>query len=91
MYYKDVFVQDKSGLHAVIVATIVHEVQNFHSDIQIIKLETGIAASAKSALSLFALDTVQGTPVRIVASGEDECEAVNHISSLVTGSKLYRL
>lgn len=83
MVSRTVQVANKTGLHARPAALFVQEANKFKSTIRVNK--DGMAADAKSIISVLALGVEQGTGITIEADGEDEKEALESLIKLVEG------
>lgn len=82
MVEKSVRVVNPLGLHARAAARFVREASRFHSAVTVSKQGTTI--DGKSILGILFLAATAGTHIVIAASGEDEREAVEALSELVT-------
>lgn len=69
-----------SGLHARPAALLVQTAKRFQSDISL--KAHGKVANAKSILSVLSLGVSPGHSVELVATGEDEVDALNVIRQL---------
>ena len=81
MVEKEVVIQNKAGIHARPASKLVQLANSFSSKIYIERNSDRI--NAKSILGIIALGAVQGTPLKLVADGEDEQEAVEALAKLV--------
>ena len=81
MYVKDVTVQNQVGLHARPATFFIQKANEFKSSIWVEKEERRV--NAKSLLGVLSLGIVGGTPIRVIADGQDEQEAVDNLVSLV--------
>ncbi len=81
MIYKDVTVKNQVGLHARPATFFIQKANEFKSTIWVEKEERRV--NAKSLLGILSLGIVGGAPIRIVADGSDEAEAVDALASLV--------
>ena len=70
------------GLHARAAARFVRTATQFHSDVTVTK--DGTTTDGKSILGILFLAAALGSEIVIVATGEDEEEAVEALSALVT-------
>ncbi|MCG8481832.1 MAG: HPr family phosphocarrier protein [Clostridia bacterium] len=77
----DVVINNKSGLHARPASLFVKEVNQYKSDITVIK--EGQSYNGKSIMSVLSMGIPQGQYVTIMAEGEDEKEAIEAIKKLV--------
>ena len=80
MIVKDVMVQNKMGLHARPSAMIVKEASKFKSRL-VLKTQDD-KANCKSIMEVLLLAAENGTPMKLIAEGEDENEAANGIEVL---------
>jgi phosphocarrier protein len=71
------------GLHARAAARFVRAAAQFRSQVTITK--DGTTTDGKSILGILFLAATTGTEIVIAASGEDEKEAVDTLSTLVSG------
>jgi phosphocarrier protein HPr len=74
-------IKNKSGLHARPAAIIVQKANEYRSDIFFEKGDDRV--NAKSIMGVMMLAAAEGSTLKIVASGEDEKEALEHISRLL--------
>ena len=81
MYVKEVSVQNQVGLHARPATIFIQKANEFKSSIWVEKEERRV--NAKSLLGVLSLGIVGGTPIRVIADGQDEQEAVDNLVSLV--------
>ncbi|MBR7092550.1 MAG: HPr family phosphocarrier protein [Clostridia bacterium] len=81
MFVKDVVVQNQVGLHARPATFFIQKANEFRSTIWVEKEDRRV--NAKSLLGVLSLGIVGGTPIRILADGEDEETAVTALVSLV--------
>lgn len=81
MYVKEVSVQNQVGLHARPATFFIQRANEFKSSIWVEKEERRV--NAKSLLGVLSLGIVGGTPIRIIADGQDEQEAVDSLVALV--------
>ncbi len=72
---------NRLGLHARAAAQLVQLAQNYQSEISLEK--NGIAADAKSVLSLLTLECPVGTNIVVRAVGEDSSPAVQAVAELI--------
>ena len=75
-------VTSRLGLHARAAANLVRVASQFKSSLTIQRLDGNAEADAKSILSILTLAASRGTDLKIVASGEDEQEALEAVVSL---------
>jgi phosphocarrier protein len=81
MYSKDAQVENKVGLHARPATYFIQKANEFRSSIWVEKDERRV--NAKSLLGVLSLGIVGGTPVKIIADGADEQDAVNALYDLI--------
>jgi phosphocarrier protein len=81
MAQRDVEICNQLGLHARAAARFVHTASQFRSRIQLER--DGQAVDGKSILGLLLLAATKGSWIRIVATGEDESEALEALCLLV--------
>lgn len=81
MHKQDVTITAPNGLHTRPAAQFVKEAKAFNSEITV--TSNGKTASAKSLFKLQTLGLTQGTVITIIAEGEDEKEAVEHLVNLI--------
>lgn len=81
MYVKDVSVQNQVGLHARPATFFIQKANEFKSSIWVEKEDRRV--NAKSLLGVLSLGIVGGTPIRIIADGADEQQAVDSLVELV--------
>lgn len=82
MIVKDITVQNQVGLHARPATFFIQKANEFRSSIWVEKEER--RANAKSLLGVLSLGITGGTDIRILADGQDENEAVDALSRLVS-------
>ncbi|QPC47452.1 HPr family phosphocarrier protein [Mangrovibacillus cuniculi] len=83
MVTREVEVGLKTGLQARPAALFVQESNRFKSDIYLQK--SGKKVNAKSIMGLMSLAITTGTTITLIAEGTDEVEAIETLSSFVTG------
>lgn len=81
MYIKEVSVKNQVGLHARPATFFIQKANEFKSSIWVEKEERRV--NAKSLLGVLSLGIVGGTPIRIIADGSDEQQAVDALVVLV--------
>ena len=81
MFYKDVTVENQVGLHARPATFFIQKANEFKSSIWVEKEERRV--NAKSLLGVLSLGIVGGTPIRVIADGQDEEAAVEALVKLV--------
>lgn len=82
MIVKDITVQNQVGLHARPATFFIQKANEFRSSIWVEKEER--RANAKSLLGVLSLGITGGTDIRILADGQDEADAVDALSKLVS-------
>jgi phosphotransferase system enzyme I (PtsI) len=75
-------VTSRLGLHARAAANLVRVASRFKSKLTLQRLEGGLEADAKSILSILTLAASYGTGLKLVATGDDEQEALDAIVGL---------
>jgi phosphocarrier protein len=83
MYLRKTTIQNRSGLHARPAADFVAMATKYKSKINIKKAGSDEDRNAKSIIMLLSLGLTCGTEVEIIATGEDETEAVNALVALI--------
>ncbi len=81
MYVNEVMVQNQVGLHARPATFFIQKANEFRSTIWVEKEDRRV--NAKSLLGVLSLGIVGGTPIRIIADGQDENVAVESLVKLV--------
>ncbi len=81
MCVKDVVVENQAGLHARPATFFIQKANEFKSSVWVEKDERRV--NAKSLLGVLSLGILGGTPIRIIADGSDEQEAVQELVALV--------
>lgn len=81
---QDVIVCNKLGLHARPAMQFVDLANQFKSEVKVIKggEEPG-EADGKSVMQMIILAAVEGTPLKIIAEGDDANEAADKLAELV--------
>jgi phosphotransferase system HPr (HPr) family protein len=74
------------GLHARAAAQLVRLANTFCSNITVRRTDNGVAANAKSILSVLNLAAALGVDLQFIADGEDEAEALAAITALFAGN-----
>jgi phosphotransferase system HPr (HPr) family protein len=77
---KELWVENRQGLHARPVAKIVTAAQQFEAEITLEK--DGLVVNARDLLAVLAMDCPQGTRLVLKARGPQAREAASHIASL---------
>lgn len=80
MIEKVVVIKNRAGIHARPAALLVQAANNFNSHISLEKDSERI--NAKSIMGIITLGATYNTPIKIIADGIDEEEAVLRISRL---------
>jgi phosphocarrier protein len=81
MYSKEAQVENKVGLHARPATYFIQKANEFKSSIWVEKDERRV--NAKSLLGVLSLGIVGGVPIKIIADGTDERDAVDALYDLV--------
>ncbi len=81
MVSKEVIIQAVNGLHTRPAALFVKEAQRFNSNIMI--ENNGKQANAKSLFKLQLLNLAKNSPIQIIAEGDDQQDAVDHLASFI--------
>jgi len=76
-------IPNELGLHLRAAAAFVKVAESFQSDVTMFR--DGLSANGKSIIALVTLAAAKGTPIRIVAAGPDEAEAIAALEALVVG------
>jgi phosphocarrier protein HPr len=80
---RDIVVSNKLGLHARPAMHFVDTANQFHSKVTVSKGgEEPYDADGKSVMQMIILAATQGTPLRILADGEDAQAAVDKLAGL---------
>ena len=82
MYMKDVKVQNKIGLHARPATFFIQKANEYKSAIWVEREERRV--NAKSLLGVLSLGIVKGTPIKLIADGPDEKEAVEALYKMIS-------
>lgn len=80
MTEKEVVIRNRAGIHARPAALIVQTANKFSSKIYLEKEDERI--NGKSIMGIITLGASYNTPVKIIAEGDDETEAVESIARL---------
>jgi len=75
-------VTSRLGLHARAAANLVRVAGRFSSKLTLQRPEGGLEADAKSILDILSLAASYGTPLKLVATGDDEDEALAAVAGL---------
>jgi phosphotransferase system HPr (HPr) family protein len=78
---KTVTVKSEQGLHARVATMVVRAMQNFTSEVTVIK--DGMEVNARSVLGLLLLAATPGTEILVRAQGPDSSEAIEELSRLI--------
>lgn len=78
---KELEIKNRKGLHARAAAAFVKTAESFNSEIQVERV--GQKVSGCSIMGLMMLAASQGTSIKVTATGDDEQQAMDAISSLV--------
>ena len=84
MFSKEVVVQNQVGLHARPATFFIQKANEFKSSVWVEKDERKV--NAKSLLGVLSLGITKGTPIVIIADGQDEQEAVNTLVDLIASN-----
>ena len=80
---RDIIVSNKLGLHARPAMQFVDVANQFQSTVTVFKGgDEPEQADGKSVMQMIILAAVEGTPLKIVAEGEDADEAVKQLAQL---------
>ena len=80
-----VTIVNRLGLHARAAAKLVRAAGAFRSTLLLVRTDRGVAADAKSILSVLMLAAARGTELLIKADGPDEEAALDSLCRLVGG------
>lgn len=81
MVEKSFEIKNETGLHARPASLFVQKAAKYKSSIKLLK--DGKEANAKSIISVLSLGASKGSEIKIMATGEDEQEAVNGLVELL--------
>lgn len=81
MLEKTVTVNSEQGLHARVATMVVQAMQNFTSEVTVIK--DGMEVNARSVLGLLLLAATAGTEIMVRAQGPDSSQAIEEFSRLI--------
>ena len=81
MVRREVIIANKLGLHARAAARLVQLASSFGSEIKVGR--NGKEVNGKSIMGVMMLAASRGSPIEIVASGEDEEQAVCSLEELI--------
>ena len=80
---RDIIVSNSMGLHARPAMQFVDLANQFSSDIKVSKGgDEPVDADGKSVMQMIILEATQGTPLKILATGNDAEEAVKKLAEL---------
>ncbi|MDR3589072.1 MAG: HPr family phosphocarrier protein [Negativicutes bacterium] len=81
MVEREIFITNKTGLHARPAAQFIKEACKYKSSISVFK--NGKKADAKSIIGILGLGIAQGAEITVQASGEDEDQAIMELEKLI--------
>jgi len=81
MMEKEIVLENETGLHARAASLFVKEASRYVAEINVEK--DGRQYNAKSIMGIISMGAAQGEEIRIIASGEDEKEAVEGLVGLI--------
>ena len=81
MIVKEVVINNQVGLYARPATFFIQKANEFNCSIWVEKDERRV--NAKSLLGVLFLGIVKGTPIKIIADGSDEVEAIETLSNLI--------
>jgi phosphocarrier protein len=81
MISRSVTIQNNHGLHARPATFFIQKANSYKSSIWVEKEDCRV--NAKSLLGVLSLGIVKGTPITIIADGQDENEAVTGLVELI--------
>ena len=87
MYTKEIYIQNRTGLHARPASDFVRLASSFRSKVELNRLDDEDKYNAKSIVMLLALGLEQGEHAILSAEGADEQEAVEALSKLLSELK----
>ena len=82
MVERTLTVKARLGLHARAAAKLVRVASGFDSRVELIRIDSGVSADAKSILSVLMLAASRGTNLRANVEGADEEAAMTAIDEL---------
>ena len=82
MYSQEAVVNNQVGLHARPATFFIQKANEFKSAIWVEKDERKV--NAKSLLGVLSLGIVKGTPIKLIADGPDEKEAVEALFKMIS-------
>ena len=81
---RDIVISNKLGLHARPAMQFVDLANQFKSDVKVISSgEEPAEVDGKSVMQMMTLAAVEGTPLKIIADGEDAEAAVCELAKLI--------
>jgi len=82
MYSQEAVVNNQVGLHARPATFFIQKANEFKSSVWVEKEERKV--NAKSLLGVLSLGIVKGTPIKLIADGPDEKEAVEALYKMIS-------
>ena len=82
LYTREVTVQVPGGLHHQAVTRFIQTANRFDSTLRV--AYGGNSVNAKSLLGVLSLGIVKGTPIKLIADGPDEKEAVEALYKMIS-------
>ena len=82
MYSQEAVVNNQVGLHARPATFFIQKANEFKSSIWVEKEERKV--NAKSLLGVLSLGIVKGTPIKLIADGPDEKEAIEALQKMIS-------
>ena len=82
MITREVTITNTIGLHARPATFFIQKANEFKSSIWVEKEERKV--NAKSLLGVLSLGIVKGTPIKLIADGPDEKEAVEALQKMIS-------
>ena len=82
MFVKDVKVENQVGLHARPATFFIQKANEFKASVWVEKEDRRV--NAKSLLGVLSLGIVKGTPIKLIADGPDEKEAVEALFKMIS-------
>jgi len=81
MIVKEVVINNQVGLYARPATFFIQKANEYNCSIWVEKDERRV--NAKSLLGVLSLGIVKGTPIKIIADGADEVEAIETLANLI--------
>ena len=81
MIVKEVVINNQVGLYARPATFFIQKANEYNCSIWVEKEERRV--NAKSLLGVLSLGIVKGTPIKIIADGADEVEAIETLANLI--------